>query len=53
MLSFLTNHLQDPEHTKVEHKGEQAGDESWAPQGEFLEPGLEHIPKTDLRPPIW
>ena len=29
-----------PEQMKAEHKGEQAGDESWAPQGEFPEPGL-------------
>ena len=53
MPSFPLSQLQDPEHTKVKHKGEQAGDECWAPQGEPPEPGLGPGPKAGLRPPIW
>ena len=32
MLSFPPSQLQNPEHTKVQHKGEQARDEPWAKQ---------------------
>ena len=53
MLSFLQSHLQDLEHTKSEHKGEQAGDESWALHDQPQQPDTGHVQKAGLRTPIW
>lgn len=53
VLSFPPRQLQDPEHTKVEHEGEQARAKCWVPQDESPETGLGPGPKAGLRPPVW
>ena len=53
MPCFPPSQLHDPELSKEEYKGEQAGAECWAPQGETPSAGLGPGPKAALRPPIW
>ena len=49
--SFLPSYVQDPEHTNVEHKCEQAGTECWAPQDKPTEAGITSEPKAGFKPP--